>query len=69
MAVADEVGELKTDEGISKITSGQVNTEGSRFIEISTSYQTPDVPFHRENKNSLRSWNVILTVLVMISFV
>lgn len=50
MAVADEVGELKTDEGISKITSGQVNTEGSRFIEISTSYQTPDVPFHREQK-------------------
>ena len=50
MAVADEVGELKTDEGISKITSGQVTTEGSRFIEISTSYQTPDVPFHREQK-------------------
>lgn len=50
LAVADEVGELKTDEGISKITSGQVNTEGSRFIEISTSYQTPDVPFHQEQK-------------------
>lgn len=50
LAVADEVGELKTDEGISKITSGQVNTEGSRFIESSTSYQTPDVPFHQEQK-------------------
>lgn len=50
LAVADEVGELKTDEGISKITSDQVNTEGSRFIEISTSYQTPDVPFHQEQK-------------------
>lgn len=50
LAVADEVGELRTDEGISKITSGQVNTEGSRFIEISTSYQTPDVPFHQEQK-------------------
>lgn len=50
LAVADEVGELKTDEGISKITSGQVNTDGSRFIEISTSYQTPDVPFHQEQK-------------------
>ena len=50
LAVADEVGELKSDEGISKITSGQVNTEGSRFIEISTSYQTPDVPFHQEQK-------------------
>lgn len=50
LAVADEVGELRTDEGVSKITSGQVNTEGSRFIEISTSYQTPDVPFHQEQK-------------------
>lgn len=50
LAVADEVGELKSDDGISKITSGQVNTEGSRFIEISTSYQTPDVPFHQEQK-------------------
>ena len=50
LAVADEVGELRSDEGISKITSGQVNTEGSRFIEISTSYQTPDVPFHQEQK-------------------
>ncbi|WP_369966437.1 terminase TerL endonuclease subunit [Streptococcus ferus] len=49
-AVADEVGELKTDDGISKITSGQVNTVGSRFIEISTAYQTPDVPFHKEQK-------------------
>lgn len=49
-AVADEVGELRTDEGISKITSGQVNTEGSRFIEISTAYTVPDVPFHKEQK-------------------
>ena len=50
LAVADEVGELRTDDGISKITSGQVNTEGSRFIEISTAYTVPDVPFHREQK-------------------
>lgn len=49
-AISDEVGELKTDEGISKITSGQVNTEGSRFVEISTAYTVPDVPFHREQK-------------------
>ncbi len=49
-AIADEVGELKTDEGISKITSGQVNTKGSRFMEISTAYQTPNVPFHQEQK-------------------
>lgn len=49
-AIADEVGELKTDDGISKITSGQVNTEGSRFIEISTAYTVPNVPFHREQK-------------------
>lgn len=50
LAVSDEVGELRSDEGISKITSGQVNTAGSRFIEISTSYQIPDVPFHQEQK-------------------
>lgn len=50
LAVADEVGELRSDEGISKITSGQVNTEGSRFIEISTAYQVPNVPFHKEEK-------------------
>lgn len=50
LAVADEVGELRSDEGISKITSGQVNTEGSRFIEISTAYQVPNVPFHKEQK-------------------
>lgn len=50
LAVADEVGELRVDDGISKITSGQVNTEGSRFIEISTSYTVPDVPFHQEQK-------------------
>lgn len=50
LAVSDEVGELRSDEGISKITSGQVNTEGSRFIEISTAYQVPNVPFHKEQK-------------------
>lgn len=50
LAVADEVGELRSDEGISKITSGQVNTDGSRFIEISTAYQVPNVPFHKEQK-------------------
>lgn len=50
LAVADEVGELRSDEGISKITSGQVNTDGSRFIEISTAYTVPNVPFHQEQK-------------------
>ena len=50
LAVSDEVGDLCSDEGISKITSGQVNTAGSRFIEISTAYQVPNVPFHKEQK-------------------
>lgn len=50
VAIADEVGELTTSDGLSKITSGQVNTEGSRFIEISTAYPKPDVPFHKEQK-------------------
>ncbi len=50
LAIADEVGELTRDDGISKITSGQINTPGARFVEISTSYQVPDVPFHKEQK-------------------
>ena len=50
LAVSDEVGDLCSDEGISKITSGQVNTAGSRFIEISTAYQVPNVPFYKEQK-------------------
>lgn len=50
LAIADEVGELIRDDGISKITSGQINTPGARFVEISTSYQVPDVPFHKEQK-------------------
>ena len=50
LAIADEVGELTRDDGISKITSGQINTPGARFVEISTSYTVPDVPFHKEQK-------------------
>lgn len=50
LAIADEVGELTRDDGISKITSGQINTPGARFIEISTAYQVPNVPFHKEQK-------------------
>lgn len=50
LAIADEVGELTRDDGISKITSGQINTPGARFVEISTAYQVPDVPFHKEQK-------------------
>lgn len=50
LAVADEVGELTRDDGISKITSGQIGTPDARFVEISTSYQIPDVPFHKEQK-------------------
>lgn len=50
LAIADEVGELTRDDGISKITSGQIGTPSARFVEISTSYQVPDVPFHKEQK-------------------
>lgn len=55
LAVADEVGELTRDDGISKITSGQIGKPDARFVEISTSYQVPDVPFHKEQKKLIEA--------------
>ncbi|USS87473.1 terminase large subunit [Fructilactobacillus hinvesii] len=48
LAVADEIGELKNFEGISKITSGQSKVPDHMLVEISTCYQDPTVPFHAE---------------------
>jgi len=53
LAVADEVGELRTDEGISKITSGQVNTEGSRFIEQKKLIEIMERDFDRSGDDQL----------------
>ena len=49
-AVFDEIGEVKSREKIAKITSGQVKVPNKQFIQISTSYPDPTVPFHDDQK-------------------
>ncbi|MCT0005051.1 terminase large subunit [Weissella confusa] len=49
-AVFDEIGEVKSREKIAKITSGQVKVANKQFIQISTSYPDPTVPFHDDQK-------------------
>jgi phage terminase large subunit-like protein len=49
-AIFDEIGEVKSRETISKIISGQVKVENHQFIQISTSYPDPTVPFHEDQK-------------------
>lgn len=49
-AVVDEIGEIKSREKISKIISGQVKVKNRQFIQISTSYPNPSVPFHEDQK-------------------
>lgn len=49
-AVFDEVGNIKSREGTKKIVSGQVKVPNHQYIEISTSYPEPSVPFHEEQK-------------------
>lgn len=49
-AVFDEVGNIKSREGTKKIVSGQVKVPNHQYIEISTAYPDPSVPFHDEQK-------------------
>ncbi|WP_283582916.1 terminase large subunit [Limosilactobacillus difficilis] len=49
-AVFDEVGNINSREGTKKIVSGQVKVPNHQYIEISTSYPDPSVPFHDEQK-------------------
>lgn len=49
-AVFDEIGEVKSREKLAKITSGQVKVPNKQFIQISTSYPDPTVPFHDDQK-------------------
>ncbi|MDF8374051.1 terminase large subunit [Weissella paramesenteroides] len=49
-AVVDEIGEIASREKISKIISGQVKIKNRQFIQISTSYPDPTVPFHEDQK-------------------
>lgn len=50
LAIFDEIGEIKSRERISKITSGQVKVPNKQFVQISTSYPDPTVPFHADQK-------------------
>ncbi len=49
-AIFDEIGEVKSREKVSKIISGQVKVPGHQFIQISTAYPDPSVPFHEDQK-------------------
>lgn len=49
-AVFDEIGEVTTRERISKIISGQVKVKNHQFVQISTAYPDPTVPFHEDEK-------------------
>ncbi len=49
-AVVDEIGEITSRGKISKIISGQVKVKNRQFIQISTSYPNPTVPFHEDQK-------------------
>lgn len=47
-AIFDEIGEVKSRDKISKIISGQVKVTNRQFIQISTSYPDPTVPFRSD---------------------
>lgn len=49
-AIFDEIGEVKSRDKISKIISGQVKVPNRQFIQISTAYPDPTVPFHEDEK-------------------
>ncbi|WP_419154294.1 terminase large subunit [Weissella viridescens] len=49
-AIFDEIGEVKSREKVQKIISGQVKVTNRQFIQISTSYPDPTVPFHEDQK-------------------
>lgn len=53
-AIVDEVGELTSRDKTSKITSGQVKVKNRQFVQISTSYPNPTVPFH-DDQSMIRS--------------
>lgn len=53
-AVFDEAGETNHQTITDKITSGQINTENSQFIQISTAYPDATVPFHSEELRALK---------------
>jgi phage terminase large subunit-like protein len=49
-AIFDEIGELESRTKINKIVSGQVQIPNKQFVEISTAYPNPTVPFHDDER-------------------
>lgn len=49
-AIFDEIGSVTTQKGTNDITSGQSKVPNHQYIEISTSYPDPSVPFHKDQK-------------------
>ncbi|GFF01468.1 phage terminase large subunit [Lactiplantibacillus plantarum] len=70
--VADEAGDKHyTTDNFSKVTSGQVQTPNHQFVQISTAYDDPTVPFHNDQirmteimeKDYLRSGDEFLVLV------
>lgn len=49
-AIFDEIGEIETRDAVSKIVSGQVKVPNRQFIQISTAYPNPSVPFREDQR-------------------
>ena len=49
-AIFDEIGNIHSREGTKKIVSGQIKKPNHQYIEISTAYPDPSVPFHDDQK-------------------
>lgn len=56
-AIGDEFADPKVDttDKISRITSGQVDVSNKQFIQISTAYENPTVPFRKDEKNIIHA--------------
>lgn len=54
-AIFDEAGETEHSEVTKKITSGQVKVKNKQFIQISTAYPDPTVPFKKEEDLIIKS--------------
>lgn len=49
-AIFDEIGNIHSDDGSAKITSGQVKVPNHQYVKISTAYPDPSVPYHQDQK-------------------
>lgn len=49
-AIFDEIGEIETRDAVSKIVSGQVKIPNRQFVQISTAYPNPSVPFREDQR-------------------